>query len=149
MIAGGVRQRALLLAGKSGHAGWHALDAIVAWEVTGDPRFLEGTRTSLRAGIGAAWAADACVSAAQDPDGIATLVRATAQYVWTLRDQERTDQAAENALFGMLDRLETCPPAHPSWADTWSFGALLVADPSRRDRWAGLAGTVAGTYRGQ
>ena len=148
VIAAKVRERALAERG-SEPSRWQALDAIVAWEVTGDPRFLERARASLRAGIGAVWAADACVSAARDPAGVAALVQATAQYVWTLRDQQRTDQAAENALFGMLDRLETCPPTHPSWADTWSYGALLVADASRRNRWAGLAGTVAGTRRGQ
>jgi len=148
MVAAQVRERALA-AGGSEPSGWRALDAIVAWEVTGDPRFLESARASLRAGIGAAWATDACVSATRDAAGIAALVRATAQYVWTLRDQDRTDQAAENALFGMLDRLETCPPTHPSWADTWSYGALLAADASRRDRWAGLAVTAAGPRRGQ
>ncbi len=148
VAASRVREYALA-ARTSEPSGWQALDAIVAWEVTGDPRFLEHARASLRAGIGAAWAADACISATKDAAGVAALMQATAQYVWTLRNQDRTDQAAENALFGMLERLETCPPAHPSWADAWSYGSLLVADTSRRDRWAALAGSAAGPRRGQ
>jgi len=139
----------VLAAGASEPSGWQAFDAIVAWEVTGDPRFLDRARASLRAGVEAAWAADACISAAQDAAGVAALMQATAQYVWTLREQERTDQAAENALFGMLDRLGTCPPEHASWADTWSYGALLATDAARRERWARLAGTAAGPRRGQ
>ncbi len=142
-------QQLALAADRPEPTGWQASDAIVAWEVTGDPRFLERARASLRTGISVAWAADACASAGQDATGIAALLQATAQYVWTLRDQNRTDQAAENALFGMLDRLESCPPADPSWADTWAYGALLVADAPRRDRWAALAGSAAGPRRGQ
>lgn len=143
-----VRERARAATG-SEPSGWQALDTIVAWELTGDSRFLERARASLRTGIRAAWAADACTRASQDPAGIAALLQATAQYVWTLREQNRADQAAENALFGMLDRLETCPPADPSWVDTWSYGALLAMDASRRDRWATLAGAAVGQRRGQ
>jgi hypothetical protein len=119
--------------------GWQALNSMTAWEMSGDPRLLDQARAILRAGIGTAWAADACTSANSDAASIAVLMRATAQYIWMLRSQRLVDQAAENALFGMLGRIETCAPVDPRWTQTWAFGAFLAGDEAQRARWAALA----------
>jgi hypothetical protein len=119
--------------------GWQVLDALVAWELTGVVPRLEFARASLRAGIGAAWRADACRSSAAAPAEIAVLVEAAGRFAWTTRVRGARDEAAENALFGMLARLENCPPEHPAWADAWAYGAILTADREQSERWTALA----------
>ncbi|NKB88898.1 MAG: hypothetical protein GKS06_11830 [Acidobacteria bacterium] len=124
--------------------------ALDAWQLTGQRGHLEHARALLRTAIGAAWSANICDEAKTRSAEIARLIRTTGTYVWIRRNLNEIDQAAENAIFGMLGRLQDCVPTGPEWTPAWAFGGALFEDSPEGERWLALgAGAPTGPRLGQ
>jgi hypothetical protein len=116
-----------------------AARAMQAWEITGQRGHLEHARALLRTAIGTAWSSDICGVAANSSVETASLIRTTGTYASVRRDMGELDQAAENAIFGILDRLQTCMPVGPEWRPAWAFGGALFENSPEGQRWLALS----------